>query len=266
VAKDRRPAARLSLKSGGVFPLLFTCLFGGPATGFAKDISQADLITIGNSALRFSKADDFSHSFDDTATLGRTFRLTIPFKRNEIPSMPDRNEGWTYDSDSQQLTLAVVGHGWMTTHRPDPSLHLSFSVLEGFEISNVIAHRGRRREQNAFGAQVDVNYGDMTSVGVAAITPDTIAKSVKFDRDWNAIVSRISIGPDDARKKMAHAIVVVEGSIAPLENGHAILCDNDGTAATFDSPTTVSERFCVFNAVVTRVKIESGGEVLAEWK
>jgi hypothetical protein len=71
----------------------------------ADEISQANLIHLGTKAAQYKSADSFSPRFDDTGALGRTFVLRLPLKPNEIPTMPDKNGGWTYSADTGQLTL-----------------------------------------------------------------------------------------------------------------------------------------------------------------
>ncbi len=234
------------------------------SSALAADISQADLIRLGAKAAQYKPADSFSPPFDDTAALGRTFVIRSPLKQNETPEMPGKDGGWTYSVDSGQLTLTVKEDGWIAYHHPQGDL--SFSTLEGFEIFQTVKHLGHEREQNAFGAQVDVNYGRITSVGIVAISESAVAHSVAFDRNWNTLVAHITLAPEQARNAVKNAFVVVQGKIVPLENGRGSLCDSDGAAATFHSPTSVSERFCVFNAEIDRVAIESNGQALAEWK
>jgi hypothetical protein len=230
----------------------------------SDEISQADLIRLGAKAAQYKPADSFSTQFDDTAALGRTFSIRSPLKPNAIPDMPDKNGGWTYSADTGQLTLTVEENGWIAYHHPQANF--SFSTLEGFEIFNAVKHLGHEREQNAFGAQVVVNFGHITSIGVAAISQSAVAHSVAFNSDWNTLVARVTLTPEQARNTVKNAFVVVQGTIVPLGNGRASLCDDDGAAATYSSPTSVSEHFCVFNAEISRVAIEANGVVLAEWK
>jgi hypothetical protein len=122
---------------------------------------------------------------------------------------------------------------------------MPFTLISGYEISNVSRQLGHGVEQNAFGAKVDVRYGRMTSVGIGAITSSASVSSVRFDPDWNVRTFQVTELPNAAKAITQSARVVVEGTIAPLENGYAEICDDDGAPATFCSPTSVTERFCV---------------------
>ena len=80
---------------------ILACLVWGSVR--AEEISQAQLVQLGAKALQFKRKDEFSPAFDDRTALGRSFHLTLPLPKNEIPSMPDYNGGWTYNPDSQTL-------------------------------------------------------------------------------------------------------------------------------------------------------------------
>jgi len=238
---------------------------GADAQAGAADVSPAELIQLGMKAAVFNRADPFSPPFDDRAALGRTFRLVIPLKKDDSLEPVGRNGGWRYEYDSSRLDLTVGSDGWITGAASEKIMGSAFSSIRGFELRHVGKDLGRGVMHNAFGAARTVSYGHLVSVGVASISAAAKATSVSLDPTWSTLSAEIPASPDDARAKVKAAVVVVEGQIAPLENGSASLCDDSGSPATFSSPYLVTERFCVFNAVVQRVAVESGGQTLAEW-
>lgn len=241
----------------------------GQTTRSDETISQSALTELGMKALSYKKADAFSPPFDDSTALYHTFRISVPLPHNTMSSInPAWNGGWSYDADKQQLYLTVEATGWIATHRPETTgdLHFSFTLIEGVEIKSVSKQLGSDVEQNSFGAQVVVQYGHLSSVGIAAISDKARAKSVVFNPTWNTLSTHIPMPAAEARRKVKGIVIVVEGRILPLDNGRASICGDDGAAATYSSPTSIVGRFCVFNAEIDRIAVESGRQVLAEWR
>jgi len=232
----------------------------------AADISPGELIQLGMKAAVFKRADPFSPPFDDHAALGRTFRIVTALERDDSQGPPGRIGGWRYEYDAARLDLTVKTRPWITSAASANIMGSPLSSIDGFELRYVEKDLGHALMRFGSRGKRMVSFGQLTSVGVGSISAAARAASVRFDPTWGTLAAQISATPDEARTKAKGAVVVVEGQIAPLDNGSASLCDEGGTPATFRDPNVITERFCVFNAVIQRVAIESGGQTLAEWK
>jgi hypothetical protein len=232
----------------------------------AADISPAELTQLGMKAAVFKRADPFSPPFDDHAALGRTFRIVTALERDDFSGPPGRNGGWRYEYDAARLDLSVKTRAWITSAASEKTMGSPLSSIDGFELRYVGKDLGHGLMRFGYWGKRMVSFGELTSVGVGPISAAAQAASVRFDPTWRTLVAQISAPPDEARTKAKGAVVVVEGQIAALDNGSASLCDEGGTPATFREPYSIQERFCVFNAIIQRVAIESGGQTLAEWK
>lgn len=223
-----------------------------PLTG---DLGRQGLLAIPARRLTFKRRDAFSPALDESALVGRTFRVTRPF-------LPTDDDGptWAYDLQHQSLSLTL---------RPDyetadfgGALKDSIAGVVLMRSSNLV---GSRIGQNAFGVKARIKtYRDV--VVVLGGLEDTLGNSEGDGEALKSLDTLLPEPPGKARDIAAKGYAVFYGALTTVADKAVSACGSSQSEATINDPIETFGEYCVVGARFDGVEFYApDGELLWQW-
>jgi len=242
---------------------LTAALMCAPAA--AQDVlDNSGMAAIAQASATFQPKDAFTPSPDESRLVGRRFRITMPLKEGEGGPIARAESGWTYDMESRALHLAVPLRTYLTDEFGAPP-GVPSRMFRGVVFHSESNDLGDQIGQTAFGVEFKFSTYRGTLFAVGELTPPTAGDVLPANSDETLAVDR-KMEPEEARKAVTDATVVIEGAIAPITPTRVSVCKESASEPTLTLPISSLIKTCLINVAVKRVTIESpAAGMLADW-
>lgn len=233
-------------------------------TAAAQDrvLGADDLIAYMKKVRDFKKADEFSPSLNQADMVGRPFRAWLPFGKLYEPG--NRIGGWSYDADSQTLTLSISHSAWSGITLPKLIAGGTYGLdnSDGVFVSYVQTGMGKHMASNAYGATVEVTDVEVDAFAIVQRGP---TNTFRFG-DYGGLKKTLQMPPEEARRVAGDLMVLIEGTTAPGVKEDVAGCGIDGFPAKIDRPMSLTMHLCAISADIRRIGIFTrSGQALADW-
>lgn len=249
-----------------LFAPLLLCLPAANVYGqtAAAPLNSSELTALVETMRPPETDDPFTEIPNQSAAVGKTFRLSLSVPRGDVPGNSDGNAVyWTYDPATQSLKLVAALNSFdrLSFIVSDKDLYDSIESIAGYYASykGVVSSLGPR--SNAYGTTVNVSFEQITGAGVASFTPDGAPHP-----PYSSYETSLTLPPEDGRRLSKDVRLIVEGRIVKFLN-RGIICGSDYFKATIRNPRSTSVKWCVLPSEFTRIAFvdSANGKVIKEW-
>jgi hypothetical protein len=224
-------------------------------------LENHNLVNYASAAMDFVKKDEFSPGFNETPLVGRHFKVTVPYAKDET------SLNYRYDADKQSLSV------WLY---PESNLHFDKQAYP--QLNYLILQKESTVAEpvpmsNAYGVTRDVRRVHHRIFGLGGpkdLYMGVVQKDQYSSKDfviYKMLSKDVPLSPDAARAGVEGLAMDIEGVIVKPSGRHTINCTNETTDAKLDYAYEDTWDECVISVKLTRIVVYSPSlGVIADWQ